>query len=129
MVTRANRNFMCSNCGVSYTGGEGHDYRLCAVRLEDRITNAKEVIERAEHSLVRVRKLREKQENGTVGLIFPPGTVLKRLEANGSIVPNCAGCEPWYEAIDPLHVFAPRHKALGVCKSGQRPHCTCSICF
>ncbi len=67
-----NRGFMCSNCSVPYTQDEGHDYRLCVIRLEDRIANAKEAIERAEYSLVKARELLEKQKAGGKGFTFPP---------------------------------------------------------
>lgn len=56
-------------------------------------------------------------------------TTLERLETNGSIVPDCGGCKPWYETDDPQYVFAPRHKASSGCESGRRPHCSCSTCF
>lgn len=66
------RQFMCSLCSVPYTQDEGHDYNKCVTRLEDRVTNAQEIIERAEYALIKALELLEKQKNGTVGFIFPP---------------------------------------------------------
>ncbi len=83
-----NRSFMCSNCGQPYTQDEGHDYRLCVARLEDRITNAKEVVERAEYSLVKARELLEKQKNGVKGFIFPPDLSTRgwrKAQAQGNV--------------------------------------------
>lgn len=53
---------------------------------------------------------------------------LARLEALGSIVPGCPGCQEFYDhpTGDP---FAPRHKPSDNCESGKHPHCTCDICF
>ena len=53
---------------------------------------------------------------------------IARLEAQGRLDPNCAGCKEFYEHpnVDP---FAPNHKASDYCESGKRPHCTCDICF
>ena len=53
---------------------------------------------------------------------------IARLEAMGSIAPDCAACREFYEhkTLDP---FAPRHTASGGCRSGKRAHCTCDGCF
>ncbi|KKN86856.1 hypothetical protein LCGC14_0264150 [marine sediment metagenome] len=67
-----NRKFLCSLCGVSYTQDEGHDYRQCVTRLEDRIANSKEIIERSEYSLIKALEHLEKQKNGIKGFAFPP---------------------------------------------------------
>jgi hypothetical protein len=58
-----------------------------------------------------------------------PSNTLEIMEVTGRIVRGCLGCAPWYEATNPVHVFAPGHKPSARCESGQRPHCTCDTCF
>lgn len=55
---------------------------------------------------------------------------VERLEAVGSIDPECAACRDYfYGAENPLNVMAPRHKASSRCESGKRLHCTCPVCW
>lgn len=53
---------------------------------------------------------------------------IARLEAMGSIDPNCPSCREFYEHPT-LSPFAPSHKANPHCRSGGRNHCTCDGCF
>ena len=54
---------------------------------------------------------------------------IARLEELGHIVRDCPGCKRFFEAVDPVKVFAPNHKPSRLCASGGRPHCTCDTCF
>jgi hypothetical protein len=54
---------------------------------------------------------------------------IRRMEKTGSIVRGCLACREFYDAPNPLDVFAPRHTASQRCESGKRPHCTCDTCF
>ena len=54
---------------------------------------------------------------------------LATLERLGSIKPWCASCKEFYDAPNPVDVFAPRHTAKSGCESGKYPHCTCDGCF
>lgn len=51
-----------------------------------------------------------------------------RLEAMGALDPKCPGCLEFYEHPK-LSPFAPSHRASDRCRSGGRPHCSCSACF
>lgn len=53
---------------------------------------------------------------------------IARLEARGSLDPNCPGCREFYEHPT-LSPFAPSHNPLSTCGSGKRPHCTCPRCW
>lgn len=54
---------------------------------------------------------------------------IRRLEQEGRLDPDCAGCKEFYAAAEPTEVFAPSHRPSHFCQSGQRPHCTCDTCF
>lgn len=58
---------------------------------------------------------------------------IKQLEDEGKLDPNCNGCKEFYNEIkngkEYWEVFAPRHKASSMCRSGKYPHCTCDTCF
>lgn len=53
---------------------------------------------------------------------------IARLEALGVIAPDCDYCKAAY-AHPTLSAFQPQHRAGAYCRSGKRPHCTCSGCF
>jgi hypothetical protein len=54
---------------------------------------------------------------------------IARLEALGSIDPDCRACRDWFYPHPTLDPFAPRHRAGAGCRSGHRNHCTCDTCF
>jgi hypothetical protein len=53
---------------------------------------------------------------------------IKRWEEMGSLDPNCAACQEFYNHPT-LSPFAPSHRPSSRCRSGGRAHCTCDACF
>lgn len=53
---------------------------------------------------------------------------LERWQQMGTYDPDCETCREVtrHPTLDP---FMPSHKPSSMCRSGKRPHCTCSACF
>lgn len=55
---------------------------------------------------------------------------ITRWELDGMLEPTCSGCKPFYDSPGlPCQVVEPNHKPSVGCESGQRPHCSCPICW
>ncbi len=59
-----------------------------------------------------------------------PATAIERMEERLKIQakenPDCVRCQ---QMLRDNQVFSPRHKPSTMCRSGNKPHCSCGTCF